>query len=335
MGSVTSADVAKEAGVSRATVSYVLNETPGQSIPEPTRQRVLDAAQRLGYLPNAGARALRLGRGDVVLFPLGDVSLTHVFGNAVNACSAVLNDNGLTLVADATRHQSAAAAVDAWLRLGPAAVIDLTLTMNDPALRRLTRAGIPRVTADVDVPERNLSPMDIIAIQAREIMVAHLLDRGARDVIYAAPSSVLRGREGAPLKTALRAVARRSRARIRFVTVEPTPSRVRSAVARWVRDGRLPDAICGHSDDLALPIMTALLAKGVGVPSDVAVMGIDDVPAAAVVTPTLSTVTWVVEQLGEALATGARAAIENPVSPARYSAPELSVMARESTDRAW
>ena len=63
----TSADVARLAAVSRATVSYVLNDTPHQSIPEATRRRVLDAAAELGYTPSAAARALRSGRSDIVL----------------------------------------------------------------------------------------------------------------------------------------------------------------------------------------------------------------------------------------------------------------------------
>src|SRR4051812_43365688 len=68
----TSADVAREAGVSRATVSYVLNDTPHQKIPEATRRRVLEAAARLGYAPSAAARTLRTGRSDVVLGMLPD-----------------------------------------------------------------------------------------------------------------------------------------------------------------------------------------------------------------------------------------------------------------------
>ena len=72
MAGVTSADVARESGVSRTTVSYVLNGTPGTSISDATRQRVLEAAARLGYAPSAAARTLRSGRSDLVLCLLPD-----------------------------------------------------------------------------------------------------------------------------------------------------------------------------------------------------------------------------------------------------------------------
>ena len=52
-------DVAREAGVTPATVSYVINNTPGQSIRPETRKRVLEAARKLKYAPNAHARTLR------------------------------------------------------------------------------------------------------------------------------------------------------------------------------------------------------------------------------------------------------------------------------------
>jgi DNA-binding LacI/PurR family transcriptional regulator len=58
---LTSADVARASGVSRGTVSYVLNNDPRQSIPTETRERVLKAARTLGYQPFAPARSLRAG----------------------------------------------------------------------------------------------------------------------------------------------------------------------------------------------------------------------------------------------------------------------------------
>src|SRR5690348_9778570 len=66
----TGADVARRAGVSPATVSFVLNDVPDSRIPDETRARVLAAAQELGYVPNAGASALAAGRSQLVLLPL-------------------------------------------------------------------------------------------------------------------------------------------------------------------------------------------------------------------------------------------------------------------------
>ena len=64
---ITAEDVARKAGVSRATVSYVLNNHPHQTIPEATRQKVLEAAAELDYTPLASARILSRGRSDVVV----------------------------------------------------------------------------------------------------------------------------------------------------------------------------------------------------------------------------------------------------------------------------
>lgn len=57
----TAADIARAVGVSRATVGYVLNDTPGQTISQATRERVLESARRLGYRPRAAAQALASG----------------------------------------------------------------------------------------------------------------------------------------------------------------------------------------------------------------------------------------------------------------------------------
>jgi DNA-binding LacI/PurR family transcriptional regulator len=71
----TSADVARRAGVCRATVSHGLNSSTRHSIPDTTRDRILAAAADLGYAPHAAARALRRGRSGSVLVVLSDVPL--------------------------------------------------------------------------------------------------------------------------------------------------------------------------------------------------------------------------------------------------------------------
>lgn len=74
----TLADVASATGVSTAPVSYVLNDKPGQSIPEHTRERVRAAAAELGYVRSGAARALARGRSDLVLLVVPDVPVGPV-----------------------------------------------------------------------------------------------------------------------------------------------------------------------------------------------------------------------------------------------------------------
>ncbi len=329
---VTSADVAREAGLSRATVSYVLNDTSGQSIPEATRRRVLEAAQRLGYVPHAAARAMRLGRSDAVLFPLGDVSMTSVLGNAINACSAALNRHGFTLVADATRYETTDAAASAWLRLGPAAFIDLTMSEHDPAVQRLVAAGIPRVSADMAVPEE-LAAMHMVSLGARKVQLAHVAERGAQRVVFAALPHVVTSPEGQLLREQLGTAAEQVGLELAFEALELTQTTVGAAVDRWMRSDHPPDAVCSDSDDLALPILSALIARGIDVPRDVLVIGVDDLPPSRAMSPSLSTVAWVLEPLGEAIAAGVRSAIDTPESPVRYAPPECRIMCRDSTNR--
>jgi DNA-binding LacI/PurR family transcriptional regulator len=83
----TSNDVARLAGVSQATVSYVLNDTPGKRITAQTRARVLDAAARLGYVPSASAQSLRSGQSNLVLIPIPDIPVGQAFIAFLNGCA--------------------------------------------------------------------------------------------------------------------------------------------------------------------------------------------------------------------------------------------------------
>lgn len=124
-GRVTSGDVAREAGVSRATVSYVLNDTPHQKIAEATRRRVWEAAARLGYAPSAAARTLRTGRSDIVLGVLPDWPIQHVLGRLIQQLTNAFAEHEFTFLV----HSSARPARplrEIWRALTPAAVLALS-----------------------------------------------------------------------------------------------------------------------------------------------------------------------------------------------------------------
>src|SRR3954451_17273103 len=103
---VTSADVARAAGVSRATVSYVLNDAPGRVLTPETRETVLRVARELGYQPSALARSLKRGRSNPVLFPVKGVVPNHVLSTLLDAVADALAPRGLALVRDHSSHES-------------------------------------------------------------------------------------------------------------------------------------------------------------------------------------------------------------------------------------
>ncbi|MFW9254266.1 LacI family DNA-binding transcriptional regulator [Corynebacterium amycolatum] len=95
----TLADVASASGVSTATVSYVLNDKPGQSIPEHTRERVRAATAELGYVRSGAARALARGRSDLVLLVVPDVPVGPVLVGLLERLTTACSRVGLHLLA--------------------------------------------------------------------------------------------------------------------------------------------------------------------------------------------------------------------------------------------
>ena len=95
---ITSTDVARVSGVSRATVSYVLNNDPRQTIPPETRERVLNAAKELGYHPFAAARTLRAGYSRIVLAVLPFEQIDPAIARTLRDLEAGLSEQGFSLI---------------------------------------------------------------------------------------------------------------------------------------------------------------------------------------------------------------------------------------------
>ncbi|MGB2765491.1 MAG: LacI family DNA-binding transcriptional regulator, partial [Propionicimonas sp.] len=118
---ITAEDVARKAGVSRATVSYVLNNHPHQTIPEATRQKVLEAAAELDYTPLASARILSRGRSDVVVMLIPDWPLGSVLPQVMDSVGDGLAPFGLELFLH--RCIPGRPVRNLWNAITPAAVI--------------------------------------------------------------------------------------------------------------------------------------------------------------------------------------------------------------------
>ncbi len=282
----TSTDVAREAGLSRATVGYVLNDVPHQSIPEPTRQRVLAAAAKLGYRPSAAARSLRTGRSDLVLGLLPDWTPGPTVDALLRELSIQLEARGLTFVS----HQRTAGSrplAELWKAISPAAV--LVLDRLDPADGAALDAAGLTVSHVVRDGARDPRMLAVTDERVGRVQVEHLAARGCRTLAYAYPVDErvatfarprLRGVEQAVAELGLDAPV--------VVEVELDPTSVDAAVLGWREAG--VDGVCAYNDELAIALLGGLRRHGLSVPGDVAVIGVDDIPLARVSEPPLTTV---------------------------------------------
>jgi len=321
----TSAEVARRAGVSRATVSYVLNDNPRQSISPETQQRVREAAAALGYFPNMAARSLRLGRSSTALLPMHGVELTELWINIAQAAARGLARRGITLVADFTAYESPEAQVEAGFRLGPAVVIDPL----GPDRRRI-EAFAAQGAAVLTSPAAN--PLGDVGVRQRSAQLEHLLAVGCRRIAFAGAPIAAPGEEEAALHAALRSVAEAAGATVELVVVERSAASFQAFVDKRLLGARPRlDGVAAFDDRDAVFLLTAAVAAGARVPGDVAIIGSDDAAISRATTPTLSTIRWELEAFGERIAEQVEELLADRPAHLPIETVEATVVAREST----
>ena len=275
---VTTADVARAAGLSRATVSYALNGDPDGRLAPHTRERVLDAARRLGYHPSASARLLRGGRSHTVLMLSSAADgYTSPMAGVLEELARALALRGLNLVWQLV--------VPGMKRpvgeLSPAVV--LTAATHDDADHHAMAQGFQVPVVDA-FPGR-----DAFIAAAATAQVGHLADRGHRRIAYLVPPpGPLDLITGLRTPAAVAEARRRRLLKPRVVSWPPERLARSALVTRLQEDG--VTALCAFNDEVALAALLAAHDAGLDVPGALAVVGVDDVPSAAVSWPPLTSV---------------------------------------------
>lgn len=284
----TSADVARLAGVSRATVSYVLNNTSAVRISEPTRRRVHAAAKELGYVPHAAARSLRAGHSRMVLMPTPDVPVGPLYSQFLNELQWALGRLDYTVVQYGSVGLYGDEAARAWAELRPVAVLVPGSDLGPQGVAVLKRSGARAVVTlgpeCVEGAHALLMDHDRVGHSAG----AHLLARGRRRIGVVVPEEP--GLETFS-KSRLDGVRRALTGAEASVTELPLAYEEGSAArlaARWRALGL--DAVFAYNDEYAMLLMRALQEEGVGIPDEAAVIGADDLMLGRLLRPRLSTV---------------------------------------------
>ncbi|MER6998205.1 LacI family DNA-binding transcriptional regulator [Streptomyces sp. NPDC000410] len=326
----TSADVARLAGVSRATVSYVLNNTSAVRISEPTRRRVREAAEELGYVPHAAARSLRAGHSRIVLLPTAHVPVGPLYSRFFNELQWALRRLDYTVVQYGSLGLDGDAAARAWAELRPVAVVSLgEVALTAHGVEVLKRSGAKAVIT--------LGPQDVegahsLVMDQREVGIraaGHLLERGHRRIGVIMPEE-----PGLELFSVPRLAGVRRAVEPAGGTVVPIPlaydeDAATALAARW-RDLGV-DAVYAYNDEYAMLLMRALQDAGIGIPQETAVIGADDLLLGRLLRPRLSTVR-IDMVTGQHLAELVDRVVRDPGSePERHDLMGAQVVQREST----
>jgi DNA-binding LacI/PurR family transcriptional regulator len=335
--------VAREAGVSVMTVSYAFNRP--ERVAEVTRQRVQEAAERLGYAgPDPSARSLRRGRtatlgvvlGEHLTYAFDDPQATQFLAGVAAVC--VEHGLGLTLIPitggaeDADRVREAAVdAVVLWTTVDDDPVLDVVLKRGLPAVVHggPARRGIELVAIDDRAAARSVGAAAFTGAQAPAVL-SFPFDRARQPTVLrgaapeAAAFSVTRHRLQGYADAA--AAANLDWARIPVVVLARNDrAEAEAAAMRLLQGDTGVDAIAAMSDELALGVLAAADRLGTDVPAQLAVTGWDDSGAAA--SARLTTVAQSLREQGELCA---RSVIEPDIAAAR-PAPSWQLVIRESS----
>ena len=292
---VTMREVARQAGVSVATVSRVLNASG--PVGEGTRQRILQTAGRLRYVPNGTARNLKASATATVGVLLPDLYgdfYSEVIRGVEGAARAARYHTLLASVHDGPDELTAALRTMAGRVDG---LVVMSPDIEGDVLRAGLPAGLPVVVLGGAVAGHGSVAIDDAA--GAEAMTRHLLGLGHRRValVSGPPGNADARARRAGYDRAL-AEAGRGASPALVLDGAFTEASGYDAVAAFLALSPRPTALFCANDAMAIGALRALREAGLDVPGDVAVAGFDDVPVARYVTPALTTVHVPIDEMG-------------------------------------
>ena len=302
-GRVTQRDVARLLGISQSTVSLVLRRVEGHAVPVETVARIEAAARELGYVPNSMARALKTRRSMTIACVIPDIA-NPFYPPFVKGIQTVADGAGydvITVNTDglADREQRFLQ----WAMQGRAdGIVGIFFTLKAPMFEPLLSAGVAVARVETQAKAVGPLPLDNIFVDnysAARAVGRFLLARGHRHV---GMISGVGGPQEARLAGFREAIAAAA-GKIEVVLDDAFDEAggYRAALQLIAREPR-PTAIAAANDLLAIGALAACHEAGLAVARDIAVTGFDDIPAARLVTPALTTVSIFQDQIGRSAA---------------------------------
>ncbi len=302
MRRITMADVAARAGVSKATVSHVINET--RFVEEATKNRVREAIDALGYRPNVAARSLTTQRTRIIGLIISDVTNTF-FGELTRGIEDSLFANGYSLMLCNTNEvlEREEYYIDILLRQGVDGIIAAAASQDWDALNEAAKLNIPIVMLDRTFENADSPYVGVNNSQGAYLGTRHLIERGYRDIGILSGFqrlSTMRERlEGFEQALAEAELPLRADWRIDSpLTIEDG----KRAMQQLMGQAERPGAVFISNNLLSLGALMGLREMELVCPNDIAIVGFDDHPWAQVSDPPLTVVRQPTYAIGETAA---------------------------------
>ena len=302
MRRITMADVAERAGVSKATVSHVINET--RFVEEATKSRVREAIDALGYRPNVAARSLTTQRTRIIGLIISDVTNTF-FGELTRGIDDALFANGYSLMLCNTNEvlEREEYYIDVLLRQGVDGIIAAAASQDWDALNEAAKLNIPIVMLDRTFENADSPYVGVNNSQGAYLGTRHLIERGYREIgilsgfqRLSTMRERLAGFEQAMAEANL--PLRASWCIDSPLTIEDG----KRAMQQLMGQAERPGAVFISNNLLSLGALMGLREMELVCPDDVALVGFDDHPWAQVSDPPLTVVRQPTYAIGETAA---------------------------------
>jgi LacI family transcriptional regulator len=334
MSSPTLIDVAKQANVSKSTVSLVINGS--DRVHPDTAARVWQVIHELNYVPNRAARALQSGRSFLIGIIVSDITNPY-FAELVRSIITAAKDEQYDIFAFDTDYspEQMLLHLHHLREHRPDGLILLTTERSRAVVERLETLNLPAVLLNWGMAGRRIGEVAVDYQPGMEQLIAHLAQLGhARLAFVTGPSEFYSAvaRERA-FRTVLAAHGHTFAPPAIFAgdfrLLASTGAKIVEYLAQ-VPPAERPTAIVASSDLMAINIQRALQANGWHIPDEISIVGIDDIALAAYVTPALTTLRLPRQRMGQLAFNLLKEMIDDPSAAAATHIVTPTLILRES-----